>query len=254
MDETCGAERIVSSMFACSSLPSILQDDWQGEILQLSWTPRAFLLKGFLSDAECEHLIKLAKPSLAKSSVADNKTGKSVDSNIRTSTGMFLSKQHDAIVAGIEKRIARVTMIPEENQEALQILHYHDGQKYDPHHDYFHDVYNTKPSKGGQRLATVLSYLSTPEEGGETVFPNADRKVTGDGWSECAKRGLAVKAVKGDAVMFFSLKADGTEDPTSLHGACPVTKGEKWSAPMWIHVGSTTACVPLQLHSYHTTT
>jgi prolyl 4-hydroxylase len=30
---------------------------------------------------------------------------------------------------------------------------------------------------GGQRVATVLIYLSTPEEGGETVFPLAEKKV-----------------------------------------------------------------------------
>lgn len=41
------------------------------------------------------------------------------------------------------------------------------------------------------------------EEGGETVFPNADTKVTGPEWSECAKKGLAVKTRKGDALLFF---------------------------------------------------
>jgi hypothetical protein len=30
---------------------------------------------------------------------------------------------------------------------------------------------------GGQRIVTFLMYLSTPEEGGETVFPYADLKV-----------------------------------------------------------------------------
>ena len=217
-----------------------LQEDWRGEILQLSWAPRSFVLKGFLSEEECDHLIKLAKPSMSKSSVADNKTGKSFASEIRTSTGTFLSRRQDPIVAAIEQRVSRVTMIPEENQEGMQILHYENGQKYLPHHDYFHDAYNQDPKKGGQRLATVLMYLTTPEEGGETVFPNADRKVTGDEWSECAKAGMAVKAVRGDAVMFFSLTTEGKEDPTSLHGSCATTKGEKWSATKWIHVGSTT--------------
>jgi prolyl 4-hydroxylase len=121
-------------------------------------------------------------------------------------------------------------MIPEDNQEGFQILHYVNGQKYEPHHDYFHDKLNQAPSHGGQRVATVLMYLTTVGEGGETVFPNADRKVEGPEWSECAKKGLAVKAVRGDAVMFFSLHPDGTEDPTSLHGSCPTTKGEKWCA------------------------
>jgi prolyl 4-hydroxylase len=46
-----------------------------------------------------------------------------------------------------------------ENQEGLQILHYHDGQKYEPHFDFFHDPVNAKPENGGQRVVTMLMYL-----------------------------------------------------------------------------------------------
>ncbi len=42
--------------------------------------------------------------------------------------------------------------------------------------------YNQREENGGQRIATVLMYLSTPEEGGETVFPQAEKKV--GGWRE----------------------------------------------------------------------
>ena len=77
---------------------------------------------------------------------------------------------------------------------------------------------------------TVLMYLTTVDEGGETVFPNADKKMSGPEWSDCAKKGLAVKAFKGDAVMFYSLKPDGSNDPSSMHSSCPTTKGHKWSA------------------------
>jgi hypothetical protein len=46
----------------------------------------------------------------------------------------------------------------------------------------------------------------------------------------CEKRcapplqGLAVKAVRGDALLFYSLKPNGEEDPTSMHGSCPTLK------------------------------
>lgn len=158
-------------------------------------------------------------------------------SDVRTSTGTFLETHQDDVVARIEKRLAHVTMIPEENGESIQVLRYVNGQKYEPHHDYFHDKVNSDPKKGGQRVATVLMYLSTPEEGGETVFPNADRKVNGSEWSDCARKGLAVKSVKGNALLFYSLKPDGSEDPTSLHGSCPTLQGTKYSATKWIHVG-----------------
>ena len=59
-----------------------------------------------------------------------------------------------------------------ENGESIQILHYENGEKYEPHFDYFHDKVNQQ--LGGHRIATVLMYLSTVEKGGETVFPNSE--------------------------------------------------------------------------------
>lgn len=82
----------------------------------------------------------------------------------------------------------------------------------------------------------MLMYLTTPEEGGETVFPSATRKVSGPQWSECAREGFAVKPRRGDALLFYSLKPNGKKDEDSLHGSCPVLKGEKWSSTKWIHV------------------
>jgi hypothetical protein len=49
---------------------------------------------------------------MVKSHVVDNETGKSKDSDIRTSTGTFFAKGEDEIIARIEKRVAQVTMIP----------------------------------------------------------------------------------------------------------------------------------------------
>ena len=46
--------------------------------------------------------------------------------------------------------------------------------------------------------------------------------------------GLKVKPRKGDAVLFLSTFPDGTYDDHALHGACPVTKGVKWSMAKWI--------------------
>lgn len=205
----------------------------------LSWEPRAFLYHKFLSKEECEYLINLAKPHMVKSTVVDSKTGESKDSRVRTSSGTFLRRGRDKIVRDIEKRIADYTFIPVEHGEGLQVLHYEVGQKYEPHFDYFLDEFNTK--NGGQRIATVLMYLSDVEEGGETVFPAASGNFSATpGWNEksaCAKRGLSVKPKMGDALLFWSMRPDATLDPSSLHGGCPVIKGNKWSCTKWMHVG-----------------
>ena len=206
----------------------------------LSWQPRAFLFRNFLSDEECDHFVERARPTMTKSTVVDNKTGGSVASQIRTSSGTFFEKCADDVVCGVEQRIADVSMVPMNNGEGLQILQYEQGQKYEPHYDFFHDQFNKSPAHGGQRIATMLMYLSDVEEGGHTVFPNSAQKPPADapGLNECTKRGLHVKPRKGDALLFYSLTADGEEDRTSLHGACPVVKGVKWSATKWMHVGA----------------
>ncbi|XP_058076238.1 probable prolyl 4-hydroxylase 4 isoform X1 [Magnolia sinica] len=205
---------------------------------QISWKPRAFVYEGFLTDEECDHMISIAKSDLKRSAVADNVSGKSHLSEVRTSSGMFVPKGKDMVVARIEDKIAAWTFLPVENGEDIQVLRYEHGQKYDPHYDYFSDKVNIV--RGGHRIATVLMYLSNVTKGGETVFPSAEGESPhkDEDLSECARKGIAVKPKRGNALLFFNLKANGTPDPLSLHAGCPVIEGEKWSATKWIHVSS----------------
>ncbi|GJP37466.1 hypothetical protein CLOM_g21869 [Closterium sp. NIES-68] len=218
-----------------AATPRIAGVDLRRVVLLSPWAPRAFLYKQFLTDAECDHIIARAAPKLERSGVVNNDDGSSFVSDIRTSSGTFIDKGADAVMQRVEQRISEWTFLPLHNQESLQVLRYTHGQKYEPHVDYFHDPLNTQ--RGGHRYATVLMYLNNVTLGGETVFPKVkDDTPKDDTWSDCAKGFLAVKPEKGDALLFFNLHPDGTPDPTSLHYACPVVEGVKWSAPKWIHV------------------
>ncbi|CAI5932445.1 unnamed protein product [Closterium sp. NIES-64] len=220
---------------ATATNSSVAGVDLSRVVLLSPWAPRAFLYKQFLSDAECDHIIARATPRLERSGVVNNDDGSSFVSDIRTSSGAFLNKGEDAVMRTVEQRISEWTFLPLQNQEALQVLRYTKGQKYEPHVDYFHDAVNTQ--RGGHRYATVLMYLNNVTLGGETVFPKVkDDSPKDETWSDCAKGFLAVKPEKGDALLFFNLHPDGTPDPASLHYACPVVHGVKWSAPKWIHV------------------
>ncbi|KAM0952096.1 putative procollagen-proline 4-dioxygenase [Dioscorea sansibarensis] len=202
-------------------------------VTQLSWHPRHFL-----SDKECEHLIELGKDKLQPSMVSHSVTGKITVTKHRTSSSTVLHKHQDEIVTRIEDRIATWTFLPEDNGEVMQILHYGHGENYDPHLDFFLDEVDPKPS--GHRVATVLMYLSDVRHGGETVFPYSKekhaQKQDDKSWSDCATTGYAVKPVKGDALLFFSLHPNTSADLMTLHGSCPVIEGEKWSATKWIHL------------------
>ncbi|KAM1142804.1 hypothetical protein EV1_031457 [Malus domestica] len=215
-------------------------NDKEAEILRLgyvkpeviSWEPRIIVLHKFLSMEECDYLRTLASPRLQVSTVVDVRTGKGIKSNVRTSSGMFLSPEEKKypMIQAIEKRIAVFSQVPIENGELIQVLRYEKDQYYRPHHDYFSDTFNLK--RGGQRVATILMYLSDNVEGGETIFPTAS-----SGKCTCGGRaatGLSVKPIKGDAVLFWSMNLEGKEDPTSIHGGCEVLSGEKWSATKWM--------------------
>ncbi|XVE82005.1 hypothetical protein DITRI_Ditri15bG0112400 [Diplodiscus trichospermus] len=212
------------------------------KVKQVSWKPRAFVYEGFLTDLECDHLISLAKSELKRSAVADSVSGESKLSEVRTSSGTFIPKEKDPIIAGIEDKISTWTFLPKENGEDIQVLRYEHGQKYDPHFDYFVDKVNI--ARGGHRMATVLMYLTDVTKGGETVFPEAEESlhrktsVKDDDLSDCANKATAVKPRRGDALLFFSLFPNAVPDPSSLHAGCPVIEGEKWSATKWIHVDS----------------
>ncbi|OEL31524.1 putative prolyl 4-hydroxylase 3 [Dichanthelium oligosanthes] len=67
-----------------------------------------------------------------------------------------------------------------------------------------------------------FSTMKLDRNGGETVFPNAPVNSSSlpfyNELSECAKKGLSVKPKMGDALLFWSMKPDGSLDPASLHG------------------------------------
>ncbi|CAJ1977357.1 unnamed protein product [Sphenostylis stenocarpa] len=201
----------------------------------LSWTPRAVYFPNFTSVEACQQIIELAKPKLEPSKLALRK-GETAEStkDTRTSSGTFISASEDksGILDMVEMKIAKVTLLPRSHGEKFNILKYEVGQKYDSHYDAFNpDEYGTVKS---QRIASFLLYLSNVEAGGETMFPyegglNLD---TDYDYRKCI--GLKVKPRQGDGLLFYSLLPNGKIDKTSLHGSCPVIKGEKWVATKWI--------------------
>ncbi len=182
--------------------------------------PRLVVFGNLLSGEECDALIAAAAPRLARSlTVATDTGGEEVNAD-RTSAGMFFTRGEDPLVQRIEARIARLLDWPLDHGEGLQVLHYPPGAEYKPHYDYFDPAEPGTPTllrRGGQRVATLILYLNTPEQGGGTVFPDVHMEVA-------AQRGNAV---------FFSYDRPHP-DTRSLHGGAPVLAGEKWIATKWL--------------------
>jgi len=197
--------------------------DRQVQVLMTMSQPRVVVFGSLLADEECDALIALARPRLARSETVQTETGGSEVNALRTSSGMFFGREENALCARIEARIARLLAWPLENGEGLQLLHYLPGAEYKPHHDYFDPAKPGTPSivaRGGQRVGTVVMYLNAPDKGGGTTFPDV---------------ALEVAPVKGNAV-FFSYDRPHPVTRT-LHGGAPVIAGEKWVATKWLREG-----------------
>eukprot|EP00759_Apiculatamorpha_spiralis_P008847 PhF_6_TR15686/c0_g1_i1/m.24397/K00472/P4HA; prolyl 4-hydroxylase len=202
----------------------------------LSHIPTVHYHPKFLTDAECDFLIKTANVSLERSLIAVKNNGASKDdsavNDVRTSTQTWLFADAHPIVKQLQERLFAILGKSYE-AEALQILHYEVGQKYDTHHDYFDPAYYGVQATN--RAVTNFYYLNTVEEGGETWFPRANIGPAPYNTSECEK-GLFVKPRKGSLAMFFDMMPSGELDTFSLHGGCPVKKGVKWGGTQWLRV------------------
>ena len=110
--------------------------------------------------------------------------------------------------------------------EELQVVRYLPGQEFKPHLDAFDESEDGKRALtmygGGQRDVTILIYLDSPEEGGETVFPEL---------------GLQVAPIPRAALIWRNVRSDGSVDPLMLHGGAPVQRGVKYAVNLWFRRG-----------------
>ena len=203
--------------------PRLPAGDREVALLMAMTHPRVVVFGDLLSDEECAELIALARTRLSRSETVATRTGDSEVNEARTSDGMFFLPGEFPVCARLEARLARLLGWPLENGEGLQILRYLPGAEYKPHYDYFDPAEPGTPAilkRGGQRLASIVCYLNTPEAGGATVFPEA---------------GIEVAPVRGNAVFFSYDRPDPST--RTLHGGAPVTAGVNWVATKWMREG-----------------
>ncbi|NXN48604.1 P4HA3 hydroxylase, partial [Rynchops niger] len=183
--------------------------------------PYVALYHDFISDDEAETIKGLAGPWLQRSVVASGE--KQQKAEYRISKSAWLKDTADPVVRALEQRIAAVTGLDlrPPYAEYLQVVNYGLGGHYEPHFD--HATSRKSPlyrMKSGNRIATVMIYLSAVEAGGATAFIHAN---------------FSVPVVKNAALFWWNLHRNGDGDGDTLHAGCPVLAGDKWVANKWIH-------------------
>ena len=98
----------------------------------------------------------------------------------------------------------------------LQCGNYGIGGYYGPHPDFFqydsNDPFKYTPLIN--RISTVMTVMEAPDAGGATAFPYI---------------GQVVFPETGSAVMWFNTLPSAEPDEETIHAACPVLLGQKWS-------------------------
>jgi prolyl 4-hydroxylase len=116
---------------------------------------------------------------------------------------------------------------------APTVQNYGVNGEYQLHYDWFDDpkVY------GGNVASTFFVYIYADCTGGGTHFP--ELKVPRDGlceFLECDRPledGSTFKPIRGNAVYFKNLQANGTGHPKTIHAGMPVTSGRKMGMNLW---------------------
>jgi prolyl 4-hydroxylase len=199
-----------------------LSDGQEVRISAVLIRPLTVLFENILSAAETDALIQVADERLAPSTVIDPQLGQARPHQERTSDGAWFARCESPLIERIDKRLAELLKWPLDHGEGLQVLRYATGGQYTPHFDYFDPALPGNQrhlSIAGQRIGTLIMYLSDVERGGETVFPNT---------------GLAIRPQRGAGVYFENVDPKGLVDPATLHGGTPVVQGVKYIATKWL--------------------
>ncbi|BES92490.1 prolyl 4-hydroxylase [Nesidiocoris tenuis] len=184
--------------------------------------PRILLFRDVMYDSEIEIIKRLATPRLRRATVQNFKTGQLETANYRISKSAWLNEEDDPIVSRVSRRVEDMTGLTTKTAEELQVVNYGIGGHYEPHLDFARkEETNAFKSLGtGNRIATVLFYMSDVAQGGATVFPGLQ---------------LALWPQKGTAAVWMNLLANGNGDFSTRHAACPVLAGSKWVSNKWLH-------------------
>ncbi|XP_050346725.1 prolyl 4-hydroxylase subunit alpha-1 isoform X5 [Nymphalis io] len=185
-----------------------------------------------LNEDEIYEIMMMARPRFRRATVHDPKTGELVPAHYRISKSAWLKDEEAPVVENLSRRIADFTGLSMTSAEELQVVNYGIGGHYEPHFDFARKQESAFENFSGNRIATVLFYMSDVAQGGATVF---------------TELGLSVFPQRGAAVFWLNLHPSGEGDLATRHAACPVLRGSKWVCNKWIHQGGQELIKPCDL-------
>ena len=197
----------------------------------VSLRPHIVILHDFITNGETKMIIDKAAPQLKRSQMVGTKLNGTLDDR-RVSEQTWLTEKSTPATARLTNRIDNFLDFQVESSkhaELYQVANYglagqyyahYDQTMMDKNHIQNRELFNIY---AGDRIATIMGYLTDVEAGGYTVFPLV---------------GAYVKPKKGSVVMWWNMDRAGGYDTLTRHGGCPVMIGSKWITNKWVRANS----------------
>ncbi|KAL5045612.1 hypothetical protein BDW71DRAFT_76222 [Aspergillus fruticulosus] len=208
----------------------------------LSQAPLVIYIENFLSAEEADHLVDISIPNYTLSTLysssltsANDTSTPKTDKTKRLSDRALLPRTQTVRCIELRARSFQGWK-PHLYIERMWAQRYNVSGHYTHHYDWA----GTARGRGGDRISTFMVYLKAECKGGGTNFPLL-RKPKDSKWCEfieCdgaeeGKKGVTFKPIKGNAVFWENLRADGSGWPETWHAAFPVEEGEKVGLNIW---------------------
>uniref|UniRef100_A0A1B6L429 procollagen-proline 4-dioxygenase n=1 Tax=Graphocephala atropunctata TaxID=36148 RepID=A0A1B6L429_9HEMI len=199
--------------------PSLLLAPFKLEEVVIS--PPIVLVHQVISDTEIQELKEASLSKLSGCETVYNViTSKA--STYRTCDKGWVEDSDAPVAARLTRRVGQLANLGMTFSEQHQVACYSPGGEFKLHRDTLENMDLSETNLAGQRIATVMFYLSDVAKGGYSVFPLLK---------------VAVAPVKGSIIYWFNILHDSSEDHRTLHGGCPVLLGTKWVLNKFIREG-----------------
>lgn len=197
----------------------------------VSLRPYIAVLHEFITPSESEEIISKSIPKLKRSQMVGNRLNGTLDDR-RVSEQTWLTEKDANATMRLTYRIDTFLDLESgstNHSELYQVANYGLAGQYDVHYDQVlmdkrhmqnREVFNMF---AGDRMASLMGYLSDVAAGGHTVFPLV---------------GAYIKPIKGSLVIWWNMDQAGGHDVLTRHGGCPVMIGSKWITNKWVRANS----------------
>ncbi|KAF3808191.1 hypothetical protein GCG54_00006807 [Colletotrichum gloeosporioides] len=210
----------------------------------VSLDPLVIYIHNFLSASDIPALLAAGEPAFKPSYVYKDGRRQGTPDRTSSSAGLPLDDAAVQCVLARAERFMGTTLAPGRDEMGPpQLVRYTAGQRFNVHHDWYDTFQPDRATGRDRRWNRVASFFAILEDecvGGETWFPQVEAVAPQDKaeegtapWRRFEKGGLAFRPVRGNAVFWVNLHANGTGDERVVHAGLPLAEGLKTAMNIW---------------------